>query len=811
MLKHIMARILIVTVFLTAPSFFWALEGYVYAQGSTVASTGSQTIDAGGGFKLKLQQGKEAGTGAQKVDKKSVKEKKKMSWWEKIAWMAAEMIIPTLAVVVVLTVFAPGVIGAIVISMVIGAVVSGLLTYLKEKRMNQFRDKKKSDALIMRDVLVSSTVSAITAPLGAVGGALIGKVGGEVAKGVLLKTFAKLTVVNFVNKEVASLAGGAVKNIYNDKVLHLDKKIRNLEMERDQLKRKLDSGTITEEELQRLIELEKELESLKNKEYYSLQTFKEDTFNNLLGSIFSAGVGTTVRAGVDSKLLSSKGGKITTALAKTSTKLFGNAHKATDIAMLGVAPAVGVVEGTTKTVLWNALKDREAQYWYDKAKNAKTEAEKKYYLEMAKIVESRKKNLKNEITHAVADRFADQTYNIMMDAAVYHVVDRRKKISSKVDSYIKSDAEDRVKEKLKKKYNFDDEQLQKYIEENPKAYSLMVEREVKAIKASSKFDPDLHAKIKEYERKAKLEVEFAEKKTMVDYVTKDEAVKIYAEYMKKNGEVPAGINPMELYKMAEEKYTTDLKNSAESALNKVKQIEEDYPNKGKYRKEYKEVRSERQKVAQEIMNLTNKRKLTPEDKKRLDQLRTRYADLLEKENDLYIKSLSVVADTRPSVYIQKVYDAKVKKWRLEHPNQPLPEELSVRFYNEAQQQALSLYGSRVEMYKAELIGGLVASNTKLGDLRKFKKGVGEVTKKVAAGEAAVDDPRLVTEAYANFIKQYLQDSVSKKVMKKSVKKEVYEPNVKTNIRETFKESLENLENVTNSDDQQPDQNEAANQ
>ena len=286
---------------------------------------------------------------------------KKMSLLEKVAWGLAKSIIPTAAVLAFASVAALPITGLIVGAMVIGAITSGSLTYLFEKRSNKFRDNKKSEMEILRDVTVSAATDGILAPFTMATGGLAATFGKASSK-VIIQSAIRSAAVQFLGQSAAAGAGGLVKKAWADNYFHYDDKIKALQQEAQQIFDRHaapGSAPLSDVEKARLNQIAVSIDEMKAQDY-SVDHFKKDLQRAALSSFITGALG----ASMSGVAANSK------AASLASLKLYGNTSKAGAIANWVTSNPTAFLNGSARAAL-------EKHYIQDKIKET-AEARNKY-------------------------------------------------------------------------------------------------------------------------------------------------------------------------------------------------------------------------------------------------------------------------------------------------------------------------------------------------------------------------------------------------------------------------------------------------
>jgi hypothetical protein len=267
---------------------------------------------------------------------------KKMSLLEKVAWGLARSIIPTAAVLAFASIAAFPIVGLLAGAMVIGAVTSGSLTYLFEKRSNKFRDKKKTSMEILRDVTVSAVTDGILAPFTMATGGLAATFGKASSK-VIIQNAIRGAALQFVGQSAAAGAGGLVKKAWADNYFHYDDKIKALQQEAQQIfDRHAAPGSepLSDAEKARLNQIAISIDEMKAQDY-SVDHFKKDLQRAALSSFITGALG----ASMSGIAANSKAANL------ASLKLYGNTGKAGAIANWVTSNPTAFLNGSARAAL----------------------------------------------------------------------------------------------------------------------------------------------------------------------------------------------------------------------------------------------------------------------------------------------------------------------------------------------------------------------------------------------------------------------------------------------------------------------------
>lgn len=268
--------------------------------------------------------------------------KKQMSLVEQVAWGVARSIIPTAAVLVLASLVAMPLSMLVVGSIAIGAVTSAALTYFYERRMNTFREKKKTNMEILRDVTVSAVADGIMAPFTMATAGLASTFGKAGAK-VIIANAARGAALQLGGQTISSGAAGLVKRAWAKNYFHYDEQIQTLQKEADSLianHSKPGDPPITQVEKDRLATISNMIADMKAQDY-TMEDFQKDFKRAALSSVISGVIGTSA-AGIAA---SSKPASL------ASLKLFGDTSHAGAIANWVTSNPVAFIQGSSRAVL----------------------------------------------------------------------------------------------------------------------------------------------------------------------------------------------------------------------------------------------------------------------------------------------------------------------------------------------------------------------------------------------------------------------------------------------------------------------------
>ncbi len=677
---------------------------------------------------------------AQDFFEKWIFSNKKMSKLEKIFWSVVDAIFPTIMVILSgIALAALGISGlgiVIVVAMIVAFASKAIIVYLKTRREDHFKGTRTDNKILLRKILVQSTKEALMAPLSAIGGGIAVNVGREITLKVVASNALKLGALNFVGSEIASVGSGMVKNIYNDKVLHLDKKLKKLENRQKVLLEKLNKGTISEAELDELKKLNDEIEKIRHKEYYSAKDLAKDTVSNFVGSLFTGVVGNLAGFAVSKYSAAHLIGSESMNLQKIAAKMMGDPAKAKDLANLAVNPITSGFSSGVNAVVQNAI-------FYDKEivryKRAMEEAKKKGDLKKASYYEylynkalKQRKKIREEVKKGMINGFYGSLTSVVINTGQYQLFDKRKAKSKIVSDLAKKDGIDDVN-KLSK------EQLKAYEERANKIMEKANELKIAQIAGN-----------------------------------KEKIIKTYGELLQAKGEIPANLPKEEFMKLAQEKYQETLNSAYEKAMKKVADLDK--------------AKLELETIDNEILKLRKQRAELEEKMKNGNwkdpNLQKQYKLVNNKISLLTTKKYKLAATVSPASYTKEVYNLKVAKWVKEHPGQKIPDNLADKFYEEAMKASRAKFGDNYFKY-------LIQSNymnkyAKAGDLAKV---VGDNPEDFSVTKAIKN---ALLKAKQDFIKKYrskVEGEVKKEVVNKDKLKKIGDE-----VLETVKGDDEEKEN-----------------
>lgn len=252
-----------------------------------------------------------------------------MPLWEKVLWSVGKAILPTMGVVLATSLLAPLTpLGMIIGGILTGATMAGALTYAYEKRMNaRYREVKRDDAKIWRDVSVQAVVQAVMAPFNLATGGLFGMMGPTVGNAIG-KVALTQAVITFSGNALSSQVGGIVKNIWSTHYFKYPEKIQANEDRIDQiLQSHLEyQQPFTEETINELDHLRSEIETMKAEHYT-----REDAVKDLKRAGVSAVISGFAGSVISDRAYNSTFGRWAD---KASVKLFGSVGKGKAVSSL---------------------------------------------------------------------------------------------------------------------------------------------------------------------------------------------------------------------------------------------------------------------------------------------------------------------------------------------------------------------------------------------------------------------------------------------------------------------------------------------
>lgn len=413
--------------------------------------------------------------------------KTEMSKLEKVLWAIGKAIIPTLAVLLFASMAALPIGWMALGAMAVGGASGGLVNYLFEKRMNQFRpdDKKKSKAEIIRDVTIAGVVDAVMAPINILSAGWAGTMVRGASKQVIMKHALKSGVTYFGGRMVSSTLSGGLKRVWHREVFQDHLKVENMEREVDRIlsaHKGPGAPPLSAEEKQVLAGLESEIARLKANDY-GWQNLRRDATQALVGAAIS-GVGGTFlsRLGSGSPLA-----------AKISMKLFKDV-KHTDMVANWILsnPTTFATGAANASIQKHFMKtDIEAVERKRDAHPAGS-AVHQYYADQVALLEKRRDAIKPlEVgRNAMIDNLLIQSTIVGFTAAKTNVYDLPRERNAKIkENFFKESAE--AKEYAAAKARFEELDAQKvgryqYLKENGnlKGFTAATRDHAEAVKAA---------------------------------------------------------------------------------------------------------------------------------------------------------------------------------------------------------------------------------------------------------------------------------------------------------------------------------------
>lgn len=252
-----------------------------------------------------------------------------MPLWERIAWTIGKSLLPTMGVVIATAILAPlSPVAMIIGGIVTGAALAGTMTYAYEKRMNaKYREVKKEEAKIWRDVTVQAAIEAVMAPFNLATGGLFGMVGPTVGNAIG-KVALSQAVITFAGRTVSSQVGGAVKNLWAKNYFKYPEKIAANEDRIDEiLQSRLASETpFSAEEVAELDRLRSEVETMRGEMYT-----KEDAVKDLKRAGIAGAISGFAGSIISDRAYNSTFGRYAD---QASVKLFGSVARGKSLSTL---------------------------------------------------------------------------------------------------------------------------------------------------------------------------------------------------------------------------------------------------------------------------------------------------------------------------------------------------------------------------------------------------------------------------------------------------------------------------------------------
>jgi chitodextrinase len=374
-----------------------------------------------------------------------------MPLWEKIAWTIGKSLLPTMGVVVATALLAPlSPVAMIIGGIVTGAALAGTMTYAYEKRMNaKYREVKKEEAKIWRDVTVNAAVEAVMAPFNLATGGLFGMVGPTVGHAIG-KVALSQAVITFAGRAVSSQVGGAVKNAWAKHYFKYPEKIEANEARIDEIlnSRYASETPFSEEEIAELDRLRKEIDTMRG-EMYS----KEDAVKDLKRAGLAAAISGFAGSIISDRAYNSTFGRWAD---QASVKLFGSVAKGKAISSLVSTMPVNFGSGMAGASLEKSFIDSDIdRLRKEQSKHNKGSPIYEYYQRV--IAEKTDKKDSINATKAGFDTmmnsFAVQAARLTVDAIKYNVYDGPKAKKAAVEAlYREKNPEWQKANSLQKKY-----------------------------------------------------------------------------------------------------------------------------------------------------------------------------------------------------------------------------------------------------------------------------------------------------------------------------------------------------------------------
>lgn len=374
-----------------------------------------------------------------------------MPLWERIAWTIGKSLLPTMGVVIATAILAPlSPVAMIIGGIVTGAALAGTMTYAYEKRMNaKYREVKKEEAKIWRDVTVQAAVEAVMAPFNLATGGLFGMVGPTVGNAIA-KVALSQAVITFAGRAVSSQVGGAVKNLWAEHYFKYPEKIEANEARIDEIlqSRYASETPFSSEEVAELDRLRKEVEMMRG-EMYS----KEDAIKDLKRAGMAAAISGFAGSILSDRAYNSTFGRYAD---QASVKLFGSVAKGKSISSLLSTMPVNFGSGMAGASLEKSFISSDI----DKLRKEQSRHNRgspiyDYYEKIIAEKEEKKESI--DATKAGFDTmmnsFAVQAARLTVDAIKYNVYDGPKAKKAAVEAlYREKNPEWQKANQLQQKY-----------------------------------------------------------------------------------------------------------------------------------------------------------------------------------------------------------------------------------------------------------------------------------------------------------------------------------------------------------------------
>ncbi len=374
-----------------------------------------------------------------------------MPLWERIAWTIGKSLLPTMGVVIATALLAPlSPVAMIIGGIVTGAALAGTMTYAYEKRMNaKYREVKKEEAKIWRDVSVQAAVEAVMAPFNLATGGLFGMVGPTVGNAIG-KVALSQAIITFAGRTVSSQVGGAVKNLWAKKYFKYPEKIEACEARIDEILQShmASEEPFSDEEIAELDKLRKEVDAMRGEMYT-----KEDAVKDLKRAGMAAAISGFAGSIISDRAYNSSFGRYAD---QASVKLFGSVARGKSISSLFSTMPVNFGSGMAGAALEkNFISGDIDQLRKEQSRHNKGSPIYEYYEKV--ISEKNQKKDSIDATKAGFDtmmnNFAVQSARLTVDAIKYNVYDGPRARKAAVESlYREKNPEWEKAGDLQKKY-----------------------------------------------------------------------------------------------------------------------------------------------------------------------------------------------------------------------------------------------------------------------------------------------------------------------------------------------------------------------
>ncbi len=604
---------------------------------------------------------------------------KKMSLLEKVAWGLAKSIIPTAAVLAFASLAAFPIVGLIAGAMAIGAITSGSLTYLFEKRSNKFRDKKKTSMEILRDVTVSAASDGILAPFTMATGGLAATFGKASSK-VIIQNALRGAALQFVGQSAASGAGGLVKKAWADNYFHYDDKIKALQQEAQQIFDRHaapGSAPLSDAEKARLNQIAVSIDEMKAQDY-SADHFKKDLQRAALSSFITGALG----ASMSGVAANSK------AASLASLKLYGNTNKAGAIANWVTSNPTAFLNGSARAAL-------EKHYIQDKIKET-AEARNKYAPNSVSYY-----YYDNEVKRLQAQYDSINPWKKGLEAGVVNFAVQSVSLGVSLGKEKLINKPQRDKIAINERYRAQSKEWQE---------AGKIRQKIDALKENKKPDPANYTDVIKYakdknafnsqvnklEREAaRLEIKAVEAQKLPDNVKLMENVKLNylrEQQLERNLEyarVMGQQNYLDAFKLKMRETNENYRNMDDSQLTELAKTEISNQNKIAFEKARLELAAIDEKI-------DRARIVKGVDGKDIDSMKS-LRDFAQNGRDLSPQEMRAIefqaARISPSVYKAKVVNVKINEMRANGASDEQIIKASDQIYAAAEKQMFSKYGN----------------------------------------------------------------------------------------------------------------------